>query len=75
MFYDRINKIPMKIPEFKRSGVGIFAESRRIPNGFPNQEVGDSNFWFQFLGPHWKQNSNSVFDSGYSNRFLFEFRC
>jgi hypothetical protein len=30
-------KIPMKIPEFKRSGIGIIAEFRGIPNGFPNQ--------------------------------------
>jgi hypothetical protein len=36
-FYDRKNKIPMKIPEFKRSGIGLIAEFRGIPNGFPNQ--------------------------------------
>jgi hypothetical protein len=36
-FYDRKNKIPMKNPEFKRSGIGIIAEFRGIPNGFPNQ--------------------------------------
>ncbi len=36
-FYDQKNKIPMKIPEFKRSGIGLIAESRGIPNGFPNQ--------------------------------------
>jgi hypothetical protein len=36
-FYDRRNKILMKIPEFKRSGIGLIAEFRRIPNGFPNQ--------------------------------------
>ncbi len=36
-FYDRKNKIPMKILEFKRSGIGLIAEFRRIPNGFPNQ--------------------------------------
>jgi hypothetical protein len=30
-------KNPMKIPEFKRSGIKIIAEFRRIPNGFPNQ--------------------------------------
>jgi hypothetical protein len=36
-FYDRKNKIPMKIPEFKRSGIGLIAEFRGILNGFPNQ--------------------------------------
>ncbi len=38
-FYDRKNKIPMKIPEFKRSGIGLIAEFRGIPNGFSNQAV------------------------------------
>jgi hypothetical protein len=36
-FYDRKNKIPMKIPELKRSGIGIIAEFRGTPSGFPNQ--------------------------------------
>jgi hypothetical protein len=27
----------MKIPEFKRSGIGLIAEFRGIPNGSPNQ--------------------------------------
>ncbi len=31
-------KIPMKIPEFKRSGIGLIAEFCGILNGFPNQE-------------------------------------
>ncbi len=31
------NKIQMKIPEFKRSGIGIIAEFCGIPNRFPNQ--------------------------------------
>ncbi len=35
-FYDRKNKIPMKVPEFKRSGIGLIAEFRGITNGFPN---------------------------------------
>ncbi len=35
-FYDRKNKIPMKIPKFKRSRIGLIAEFCRIPNGFPN---------------------------------------
>jgi hypothetical protein len=39
-FYDRKNKIPMKIPEFKRSGIGLIAELRGIPNGFPNLVLG-----------------------------------
>ncbi len=29
----------MKIPEFKRSGIRLIAEFRRIPNGFPNQDA------------------------------------
>jgi hypothetical protein len=29
----------MKILEFKRSGIGLIAEFRRIPNGFPNQGI------------------------------------
>jgi hypothetical protein len=37
-FYNLKNKIPMKIPEFKRSGIGIIAEFRGIPSGFPNQD-------------------------------------
>jgi hypothetical protein len=36
-FYGQKNKIPMRIPEFKRSGMGLIVEFRRIPNGFPNQ--------------------------------------
>jgi hypothetical protein len=36
-FYDRENEIPIKIPELKRSGIGLIAEFRGIPNGFPNQ--------------------------------------
>jgi hypothetical protein len=35
-FYDRKNKIPMKIPESKRSEIGKIAEFCGIPNGFPN---------------------------------------
>jgi hypothetical protein len=36
-FYDPKNKIPVKIPEFKRSRKGLIAEFRGILNGFPNQ--------------------------------------
>jgi hypothetical protein len=36
-FCDHKNKIPKKIPEFKRSGIGLIVEFRGIPNGFPNQ--------------------------------------
>jgi hypothetical protein len=36
-FYNWKNKILMKIPEFKRSGIGLIAEFYGIPNGFPNQ--------------------------------------
>ncbi len=31
-------KNPMRIPEFKRSGIGLIAEFCGIPNGFPNQD-------------------------------------
>jgi hypothetical protein len=37
-FYYQKNEIPMKIPEFKRSGIGLIMELRGIPNGFPNQD-------------------------------------
>jgi hypothetical protein len=36
-FYDRKNKIPMKLPEFKRSRIGLISEFCGIPNGFLNQ--------------------------------------
>jgi hypothetical protein len=36
-FYNQKNKILMKIPEFKRSGIGIIAEFRGILSRFPNQ--------------------------------------
>ena len=35
-FYDWRNEILMKIPEFKRSGIGLIAEFCGLPNGFPN---------------------------------------
>jgi hypothetical protein len=35
-FYNRKNKISMKIPESKRSKIEKIAEFRRITNGFPN---------------------------------------
>ncbi len=41
-FYELNNKIPMKILEFKRSGIGIITEFRGISSGFPNQ--GDLKF-------------------------------
>jgi hypothetical protein len=36
-FYDQKNIILMKIPGFKRSGIRLIAEFRRIPNRSPNQ--------------------------------------
>jgi hypothetical protein len=36
-FYDQKNKIPKKILEFKRFGIGLIAKFCGIPNGFPNQ--------------------------------------
>jgi hypothetical protein len=41
-FYNQKNKIPMKILEFKRSGIRLIAEFCRILNGFPNLEEGES---------------------------------
>ncbi len=38
-FYDWKNKIPRKILEFKRSGIGLIVEFCGILNGFPNQGV------------------------------------
>ncbi len=38
-FYDPKNEIPMEIPEFKRSGIGLTTEFHGILNGFPNQAV------------------------------------
>jgi hypothetical protein len=38
-FYDRKNKIPMKIPESNRSEIGKIAKFCGIPNGFPNLEM------------------------------------
>jgi hypothetical protein len=37
-FNNRKNEILMKIPEMKRSRIGIIAEFRGIPTGFPNQD-------------------------------------
>jgi hypothetical protein len=37
-FYDRKSKILMKIPEYKRSGIGLIAKFHGILNGFPNLE-------------------------------------
>jgi hypothetical protein len=42
-FYDRKNKILIKIPEFKRSRIRLIAELRGILNGFPNQALGSDN--------------------------------
>ncbi len=44
-FYDQKNKIPMKIPEFKRSGIGLIAEFYRILNRYPNQGAQDVKFF------------------------------
>ncbi len=37
-FYDWKNKIPMEIPEFKRSGIEIIAEFHGIPSSYSNQD-------------------------------------
>ncbi len=39
-FYNWNNEILMKVPEFKRSRIGIIAEFREILRGFPNQDIG-----------------------------------
>ncbi len=46
-FYNWKNKILMKIPEFKRSRIGLIAEFRRITNRFPNQ--GHRHPWWQYV--------------------------
>ncbi len=38
-FYDWKNKVLMKTPEFKRSGIRSITEFCRILNGFPNQAL------------------------------------
>jgi hypothetical protein len=38
-FYNQKNELPMKIPEFKRSGIGIIAEFCGIPSRFPKQAL------------------------------------
>ncbi len=48
-FYDRKNKILMKITEFKRSGIGLIAEFHGIPNGFPNQAINPGSLCTQYL--------------------------
>ncbi len=49
-FYNWKNKIPMKILEFKRSGIGLIAEFHKIPNGFPNQVYSHiSQVYFMFI--------------------------
>jgi hypothetical protein len=45
-FYDRKNKIPMKIPESKRSKIRKIAEFGGIPNGFPN--LGRSQVYLRY---------------------------
>jgi hypothetical protein len=35
-FYDQKDKISVKIPEFKRSGIGLIAEFCGVLNGFSN---------------------------------------
>jgi hypothetical protein len=54
-FYDWKNEILMKIPEFKRSGIGIIVEFRGILSGFPNQggrgdAEDNARSWMQLLG-------------------------
>jgi hypothetical protein len=55
-FYDRKNKITMKIPEFKWSGIGLIAQFCGIPNRFPNQGtkgVAADGQWIYGVGfPH-----------------------
>ncbi len=42
-FYDQKNKILMKIPELKRSGIRTIAEFCGIPLGLPNQDAEQGN--------------------------------
>jgi hypothetical protein len=48
-FYDRKNIIPMKILEFKRSGIGLIAEFPGIWNGFPNQDLYEAHSFDFFV--------------------------
>ncbi len=42
-FYNQKNRILIKIPAGKRSGIGMIAEFFGIPSRFPNQGIGDGN--------------------------------
>ncbi len=53
-YYNQKNKIPMKIPEFERSGIGIIAEFFWIPNGFPNQDRGGV-LWYSCRYPKYSR--------------------
>jgi hypothetical protein len=50
----------MKIPEFKRSGIGIIAESRGILRGFPNQVRLSSPVSLLVLGPELLRSTNRL---------------
>jgi hypothetical protein len=52
IFYDRKNKIPMKILEFKRSGIGLIAGFCGILNGFSIQAVFISCSGCRMMKPH-----------------------
>ncbi len=48
-FYDQKNKIPIKILEFKRSGIKLITEFHGIPNRFPNQDHCPTSYLHQYL--------------------------
>ncbi len=65
-FYDRKNKIPMKILESKRSEIGIIAEFRGIPNEFPNL-ADASGHCLLLMGQWWSSLTEAVANGGHGN--------
>ena len=48
-FYNQKNNIPMKSPEFKRYGIGLIAEFRRIRTDFPTKMNSFFVYYLQLL--------------------------
>jgi hypothetical protein len=72
-FYDRKNKILMKIPESKRSEIGIIAEFRRIPNGIPNLGGGHVQSWMP-LPPGAAGDSICSMENLWTKKWLLHFQ-
>ncbi len=69
-FYDQKSKIPMKIPEFKRFGIGIIAEFCGIPSRFPNKEWLDTNGLIA-VGLMQGIETKKLWDLAHANVFFF----